>query len=507
MRRYEILGASLLAISILLRIFYLPRSPGNFYGPAHYYNLYLPNFGLGLEVSILPSAFRTLSSFYSLSKMLLEIFGEDVLVLHQSLWILSPVLTFSAFILFFSLISLFRENRVLLSGTLSLLLSWSPVVLVLGMTTLYCIIKFTARVDFSLAISWILAFITLSLYWHSADMLFCIPIIISLIFLVYYNLANTHINLPKAKSSTILLISLLFISSVTVAIWTIVRGGLAFSTLHRIDKLFDPQVIWKGSFAKGSFVLPEFQYIIDFFVPVYVIDVMRYVTYFLTIIIILIYIYNTKNCVLEKVLAKGLLFGSIIFMFLYFMATLTIGSAPIVVFLIPFALGLCILKAKSNKDPLKVRLIYGAAFFIIGSLILTALYNICLYTNNTEFRCDFETYRSSSMWIATNLPSNTKLLSDANTLGYIAIHYAKNKQYNINPLFFYSIGNFTYVSLYNGEFNSSAKILYNFNIYRENLIFESLQAWNKFKPLPPQIVQKNKLNVLYNDNFVWVLSK
>lgn len=130
-----------------------------------------------------------------------------------------------------------------------------------------------------------------------------------------------------------------------------------------------------------------------------------------------------------------------------------------------------------------------------------------MINNSLEFQSDFKMYESCSMWLANNLYGKT-VISDANTVGYISIWYNKNNYHCNNPLFFYSIGESTYHEIYQGNYNShSSVIVYNYVIYQKHLVFESLQSWNKFKPLAPGMLQRNNLDVLYNDGNIWVLTK
>ena len=61
----------------------LPKSPGSFYEPSHFYNLFLPNFGVGSDVSILPNASNSLATQYSLNKVMLEFTQNDILYLYR----------------------------------------------------------------------------------------------------------------------------------------------------------------------------------------------------------------------------------------------------------------------------------------------------------------------------------------------------------------------------------------------------------------------------------------
>jgi hypothetical protein len=509
MKRNEKIASSILAISFLFNIITLPKSPGSFYVSSHYYNLYLPNFGLGSDVSILPHAFKTLLAQYSLFKVLLEILQEDIIILHQSLYFLSPILAFFAFVLFFSVIPDLKENRIMLSSLMCLVVSWSPISLILGMATLFCLTKSTLKASIPHVISWMLSFLALAFYWHSAHLVFLFPIIFLLLLQMHFQLRNK--DLPKEKAPKIKSNTLIVFLVISLFVWVFIRETPIFSRLFVATYFLDPLIISKGLFGKGSFIPLDYQYIFDFYISVSVLDVMRYITYLLTYLAIIFYSIHTimvQNHDRKWIWALSLLFGSVSFQFLYYIATATIGPAPIHIFLIPFLLGICMVKAKNKASSARIKLIYGILFVLImSSLALSASYTIYKDTTTSmEFMEDFDKYYSSSMWVANKLYEKN-VLSDANTMGYMAIWCGKNKQYDIHPVYFHSIVLSTYDRLSKGTYNHAVNIIYNLDMYKKNLVFESLERWNKFKPLPPDIIQKNNLNILYNDGYILVLNK
>ena len=113
------LGFILLFIAMGIQVVTMPTSPGNFYEPAHYYNLFLPNFGQNSDLGII-DYFNTVSSMYSLDKIMLEIFGQNILFTHIMIKLLAPLFSFLAFYLFLGLLNPLKRNRVLVSGFLSL---------------------------------------------------------------------------------------------------------------------------------------------------------------------------------------------------------------------------------------------------------------------------------------------------------------------------------------------------------------------------------------------------
>lgn len=168
--------------AIIFRILTSPTSPGKFYGPAHYYNLYFPDFGLNSDVAILPKASETVLSMYLLNKVTLEVLG-DILLLRQAIYVMQPLLVFCLYYLFFTFIGV-RDYKIFLSGFLSMILDWPGIVLVLGMVVLYSFFK-VGREFFVLAL---ISFSTLTLYWHSGHTLFFCNI--AVYFWLYFSYQN-----------------------------------------------------------------------------------------------------------------------------------------------------------------------------------------------------------------------------------------------------------------------------------------------------------------------------
>jgi len=507
MKRTEIVALSVLAISILFNILSFPKSPGNFYTPSHYYNLFLPNFGLGSDFSLLPTAFKTLLTQYYLFKIFLELFQDNIITLHRSFYLFSQLLTFLAFILFFSIVADFKRNRVLLSSLICLMISWSPISLLLGMSTLFCLTKSTSQKRISFVICWILLFITLSLYWHSAHMVFLFPILCFLFLKLFFQILCDGCNLievePKVSPNTLLVFLV-----ISIFIWVYVRESSILSQVFKSTYFLDPSTIYHGIFDKGSFIPSDYQYEFKFYIPLRILDLLRYFVFLLTFVMITFYsLYSLwiKNYDLKLIWALSLLFGSIAFLLSYYIASGTLAPATILIFLIPYLLGLCMIGIKDNPRVVKMICLISFTSIIISLFLSQSAIVYKDITTSAEFSEEFDIYYPSSIWVATYLGEN-ELFSDANTIGYVAIWYGYARKYYIHPIHFYSVGLSTYDALYKGVYGHNINFIYNFNAYEKNLVFESLQSWNKFKSLSPNIL-KNHLSLLYNDGYIWVLSR
>ncbi|WP_430515118.1 hypothetical protein [Pyrococcus woesei] len=488
------IGIFFLLSAIIFRILTLPTSPGNFYGPAHYYNLYLPDFGLNSDIAILPHASKTVLSMYLLNKVTLEVLG-DILLLHQAIYVMQPLLVFCSYYLFFTFIGV-RDYKIFLSGFLSMILGWPGIVLILGMVVLYSFFK-VGREFFVLAL---ISFSTLTLYWHSSHMLFFVILLsisgfILVIKIIFKNQAG---KVNQYIPTRIVLVTLL---STFVWVWGRKLYG-SQNLLSSFREYFYLKRLLEGLFSKGAFVPPEYLY----YDPLYarfdpIFDALRYVLYLATFIITLSTSFKAlKLNKREEMLGLPLIVGSGAFMFLYYLATYTFGPAPILVFLIPYSLNILTKKMVNRKSFALIMI-----FFVV-LLTITGIYGQYKgIRSSPEFNQDFITFSPPIQWL-TEHKAEITIISDANTLGYMTIWYGKNSLYHKSELHFVSIGNYYYQKLYTGNYERRGDIIfvYNYELYRKNLMFESLQAWNKYKPLEPLVVLKNRLNVVYSSQKIWI---
>jgi len=532
MKKRDILGFLIFIISIVFRIIKLPINVGTFYTPIHYSNLFLPNFGLYSDVSMGPYGFKTMITNYSLLKIILEVFNSNILAVHQFIYIIGSIIVFFSFILFFSMFSDFKENRILLSSVLSFLIWWDSIALILEMSTLYFLIIYINKKNYFLAICCIICFISLSLYWHSAHILFLFPAILYLIFIYLF---NEYLLGLKNKIPKYIVNMLFFLLIFSITIWIYIRESEAFTRIYDIVQIFDFSIFLHGLFSKGSFVPQIYQYKYHFFIAPYIIDIVRYISFIITYFSLFIYfiyaIYkkNIEKITNKEIFALSIFFGAILFQIFYFVTTKTIGPAPISVILIPFLLMICltniqlIKKIDDSQKHIKLeRKFLKCSFqfnklikiflilifiFIIGALLLTTIYvKYHNFEHTTEFNSNYIFYEQSAIFILENMDDNT-IISDANTLGYIGIQYAKTKKYVARKILFYCINYNIYDKLYTGNFYNDDYLLYNYGIFKKDSLLESWTAWDKYKPLNPEITQKNKLNLLFNNGEIWLLKK
>jgi len=503
MKRSDKIGLLIFFLFFMLNIIRLPTAPGESYISAHYENLYLPNFGLNLEISILPYAFKNLITWYIFDKILLEIASENILVLHQILYVWKPVLIFLAFILFFSSSEKFRQERIFLSSFFTLLPVNKALPYVVGMSTLFLVV-FTNTHRKKLipgTMAWILTFLALALWWHTAHILFTVPIILLLILLLLYR------DLGKAKPILSRITTIILVLIPSLAIWVFIRKQfflLPLNNLLKFRQFFNIFSLFNK--RSGNFAPSEFQYPYEFVIPA----IVRYLSYLLIFVVIIAYVVKgiaRKEFNTERLFAISFVISTPIILFLYYMATesFVVFYAILNFFIIPFLLGYLLTEIKNSPNR-KLRKIYFIIFITILSfliLIIIAQYYNTRYCS-TEFNTHFDKYKWSSVWIAKNF-NNRVILSDANTVGYLAIHYAKDQLYKNSTVVFKSITNSNYYQLINGFYRGNACVVYNLDIYEKKLIFRSLQAWNKYISPSPNIIQENNFNKLYDMGKLWIL--
>ena len=188
---------------------------------------------------------------------------------------------------------------------------------------------------------------------------------------------------------------------------------------------------------------------------------------------------------------------------MYLIAAGIAGPAAILIFLIPFFLIYLLKNCRQTKRPLLIRL---TILIISLALLATSFYSVFTsYMVNPQYSERFQTYEAPAFWLSNHVQNGGRVLSDCDTLGYIALWYGKERLYEMSVLSFVSIGNFTYDALSKGEYKSPDIFVYNFNLFSQHRLFESLQSWNKFEPLPPDIATKNELDVVYNTGGIWIL--
>ncbi|MEM4615937.1 MAG: hypothetical protein QXY19_02910 [Archaeoglobaceae archaeon] len=491
------LGILFLILSILIQLITLPTSPSSFYGPSHYYNLYLPNFGLSYEISILPHAAKTVLGMYGLHKVILTILNENVLLLHSAIHLLSPIFVFLSFYLFFTAIN-FKRKRTLMSGIFSIIFSWAPIALLLGMMCIFTVMNKGTKYTLILLPS----FLTLSLYWHSAHMLFFISMVFLLIYLII-------VKVPAKDNFSEEMRKMIFLLVISTFVWIWIRELYGAKNWKDLWLYFELEKIFRGLFLKGSFVPVEYQYADPITELSFFIDYFRYIVYVVVIMSILFYSLSSLwGKKLEQYgLGLPLLCGAATFILLYYISTEIFGPAPIMVFLIPYFLAMTLNKIELGLNTKKYRLLLALFLTMICFLAISCFYYkyVDLKTAS-EFNQNFEVFKPPIHWLSEH-KDECYLLSDADTMGYMAIWYGKDTLYNRSKIYYSSIGNYQYDRLFKGLYDDNYVVIYNYELYIKNLVFRSLQSWNKYKPLNSSIALKNDLGIIYNSNKIWILEK
>jgi len=500
------LGLLLLVFALDIRLLTLPSAIGYTYAPAHFYNLYLPNLGVHSPTAILPGAFKTLPADYSFLKILIDVFRNPLLV-YKLLYVLQPLLVFFSYYIFFKLVPHINESRFFLASLFSIFVYWPSEQylvgsLILGMISIVGIMSGKKKFH----VLGYISLITVSLYWHSASVLF--GVFLFSLLLIRYLMVPTKTDI----------FNLLIVSLILMMVWLYVRGHYQqhvfyslFSSLFNIFKYVNIKYLKMALFSKGIVAPPTFVYT-RYTTIIKILNYMRYTGYGMVFIVVLlcpliVYRCNKYGRALKllAILSLSFVFGTIAHTILSFLTLMTIGPIVFIVFLFPFAVACLMLQYKMTRNKLYV--------FIVGYLLLTIGVSQAYYAYhidiemNPRFNENFEMYKIYALWIGEYAPRHGCFISDSATIGYIAIWFGRYKLYVSTLVHFESLDNTNYAELYNGLWGRQCFLIYNFDLYLRHLPFYSLQAWNRYEPLSPEgLLLKNSLNKIYDSNIIWILS-
>ena len=506
--RYFKLSLILFTFSILLELLLTAKSPGDYYTPHHIANLYLPYFGYGSEYSSLSDSGYTMFTFYILRYEILQFIpNHNPLYLYQVIYLFKIHNTFFAFIILFGISSITKKYRFLLSIIFSLAISFPgiPILLIaIILSSLYKLIN--NNKDVRTILIFIITFSCLSLYWHTMSIVIFIIVIIYILFSI---LINTNKFEMAKQSSSLLLIGIV----ITFGSWIFLRSSgaldIALNSLFNTSELLNPGMLYKGIFSSGSFVDPQFQYNFDFYIDKFYIDTLRYISYIISyLILIIIFIcivnkkYNKNNKIFYSLLIV-LLISDIITKILHYVSTNTIGADVWIILLYPLVLGYIVWNINYNKNKLlKITAISISVIMLLSIIFTTAFLFYSQYNAYPSMQTEYSSYESSFFW-ASDHTSNPELISDANTIGYFQIMFTKNNIYDKNDINNTYMQDQEYYQINDGNYSISNNtyVIINTELAEKHLIFSSLTYWNTFIPLNTTTVDKNELNRIYNDNF------
>ncbi|USS41053.1 hypothetical protein NF865_02220 [Thermococcus aggregans] len=502
-------GILLLIISMVI---FLPNSPGYAYGPHHIANLFLPNFGLNFEYSTLPYYARSVLTQYALNKAILILVADgDPLILSRIVYLLSVLLRMLAYLILLTLLQ-FKDKRldksmvVGLSILFAITISWPGVPLMLISMILWSLIKTPSHLKTS--ILGVLSYSVLSLYWHSAGM-------------IGFSLVVSYIIISLAFSSKRNMMRSWGIYTyvlITVISWIFIRGltyGGAFRNFVILVKNLSIQYILIGLFSKGNFIPREYIFSSKFFVPGEVISLGLYSSYIILTLASLWILYQNIQKINKTSIDKSIVallaiifLGNILFMAAYFSATFIFPPVVFQTLLYPLIVVYLLVDSYSPKSITKL-----TSLFLVGMLVASfgAGTLQIMYTDtfeDTRGETSFYIYFPSIGWISHHT-HNILIVSDGNTGGYLQIILSKYHLYEISEIriFKWGITLGIYEKLVKGKYkNEKSLLVVNTLLFKKHLRLVSLQAWNRFKPLPLKVyIVRNNLSMIYNDNNIVVL--
>jgi len=495
--KFSIFGVLILMVSIITSTFPLPSAPGRGYEIFHYYNLFLPSFGNNMKITPIPQAYKTLTTHYILKKILLEIVTDnDVLLLHRLINDLDPaknpfkvILIFLSYVLFFRTLKIKTDQSIFSASILAISNVSVGIPLILGMTAFYGFLEGINRKKLLIGA---ISFVTLTLYWHSAHVLFLVMITAALIF----KIART----PSYKQYYSILTWILIVISTFVWLWHRNRIPIEVSSITW-------QYIKLGLFSKGKFAPKAYVYSWNKNLSTLgtILDLCRYISYLIIMLLLLITAIFTSKKGEENEFTLPFIFGNLFYSFLYFIATKTFAVAGFIWILYPYIISVYLVKKKIINKKLFFYIMI-LIIFVSGTFIAQGFYQQILDYSHPEFSQNFELFGPPVFWLCSS-SKEANLIADSSTIGYIALWYGKEKLYKYCKFHFASIGTTTYEALLKRTYVGREIFIYNFEIYKENLIFESLEAWDIFKPLPPEIVINSDFNIVFNSQALWICAE
>lgn len=492
----------------------LPVSPGDFYGPFHVANLFFPNFGINFKYSAIPEAAKTLATFYVFNKILLILSGKRIMEYYYMVFLTDVLFRFPGYLLLFSAFPELRKFRIIFAMIFTIAINFPGIPVFLIASTLVELINLTLINDNSSKMNHLIVFIIIltmtALYWHtlSAVVAFIIFSYLSLLAILKrsFNTKTTRELYLFLISSTIIISSWIYLRSMNML-------KVVLINFSYIQTLLQWKYIKLGLFGAGSLVPPEYRFDWQFPFPTTIINILRWVSYivayiFLTKLSFRIFSIKSRDFQMRSIylITTALLISDVIDKLAHYFAIRDIGMTVWFVILYPlfftYFLRDNIRNITQKYFSLRTFINLTVSLLFITSILLTSAYYA--YTTATQLpsrNTPFNLYTSSLSWIVSHSEGDAKVLSDADTAGYYEVLYAKYEMYQHIPLYFRDIRLPEYDKLYRGFYNSTDKqlIVLNIKLYQKHLAFGSLRYWDRFKPLPPQKMFKNRVQVIYND--------
>lgn len=487
---------------LLATVLLLPKSLLGFYHVQAFSAIYLPN---------LEGSSKAIIGYTILMKVLSLMFSGNVLVISNIAGIDSVLSVIFSYLLLFRIVDGDPKIKTIVSFLYPIvILCLAPTDILVGYVSgfsmiLYFIISFFliderrkcnyTSLFFIAFISWV----TLGLFWHTVHVMMYL---IFMTYMVIFNLYNIHKyrTLPQWNILIVLTVSFLFM-------WFYLRESLIHNLLlESFSHISISSIFGKGSFA-GIYAYKHNLHYMGY------IDIMRYLGYLLAYTIILIFaieyainIIKKKDVSKTQIFLLALFISEILFLFMYFISSGSIGPRILITFSYP----LIIIMLNNNRqlsvkylNNFNIRMII--TLFLIIPVILTAVFSSYNYfVESPEQNIYIDSYKNSFGW-SSEYSNADVIISDAHTSGHYQLFYMLQKIFDKKQIDFISVSYAKYEQIVDSTYNPSDNSLLIINeiLYEKHLLFQSLQAWNKFEPLSPEYIGQNtNLNKIYNDGRV-----
>ena len=335
----------------------------------------------------------------------------------------------------------------------------------------------------------IIAWTTLGIFWHTAQIMSYL-IIVSFIILYFL------LNYKHEKKFVVNLQLFLVITAILIITWISLRDA----ALNVIFSNIDFNINLDGFFNKGS-LGGEYNYI--HYSPFNFVDNFRYISYIITyavmgfiLIYVMLYYYNKRKTPNNYLLITTLLIADLLFMPIYYIVSGSVEPRILLVLSIPI---LILIVYDSNINVMIKSIIIIA---LITPIILTSISNLYSYvSDNPEKNIPKEIYDNSFDWSINNINSTT-LLSDTHTMGHYKLLYNEYGYYQRGYINITTVDYKIYKELVNGSYTNINNniIIINNELYKKHLVYGSILAWTEFEPISPKSLDSNtQLKKVYDD--------
>jgi len=486
----------------------MPKSVLGFYQAHALSNIYIPNLGIdsGVGVNI-----KSIVAYPALIRVLFLICDTSTLATIRIAGFSSVLAILFSYILLFRVVAGDKKTKILVAWIYPIIfifLNSASIVTgyIFGFSTILSFIIVFFFLDkrrqqnyIPLFIIALISWIALGLFWHTLQ-------VMTYFIILSYMFISSLPDIIKTGNSTIKWNLFILLTVIFIATWIYLREDALGHVLN------NPNIDISSLFKKGSFAGT---YSFKSALPIEWIDKMRYFGYIFAYVLMgiiaikfIVNIFRKKEVSSAYIIVTALLISGISFMLLYFIASGTTLPRILLTFSYPFLL--ILLNSKSGLQIDFINKYNLKKIFTLVLVIPIALTSTCtLYTyivETPEKNLSIEMYRNSFFWIVDHSHPK-RILSDSHTSGHYQILYTSCGIYRQYKMDASSIGSDTYKRILEIEYKNvgDSILVINTELYKKHLIFSSLQAWNKFEPIPPQCVTQNKqLNIVYDDGRILI---